>query len=195
MRRFIILLLLEIAAFAQLTPTRPSAGQLAPGGIDGYVLVKDSTQPSGMRWAVAPSGMTWPGVGIAQSTGSAWSSSLGLVFSVGIPGVDTNLATEKAIRTALAGVIPYSGATGDADLGTHGVRAAFFDSTGSGPLIIIGLHGATTDCATVPASNGCLFFDSANSDHTTRKDSAGVLHDLETPAGGVTWGGNSVVWQ
>jgi len=52
--------------------------------------------------------MTWPGTpGITKCTGTpctAWASSLGLVTSVGTPGLDTNVPTEKAVRAIVTGM-------------------------------------------------------------------------------------------
>jgi hypothetical protein len=57
-------------------------------------------------------GMTYPGAGIPNSTGSAWASSLGLVTTVGNPGADTNIPTEQAVREAITagGSMVYPGA-------------------------------------------------------------------------------------
>ncbi len=57
-------------------------------------------------------------------------------------------------------------------------------STGTGPALIIGLHGASSDCGAVAANNNCLFFNTAVGDHLTRLDSFGTLHDLEVATGG-----------
>ena len=45
--------------------------------------------------------MVYPGSGIPTSTGSAWGTSYSLVTSVGSPGLDTNVPSEKAVRSAL----------------------------------------------------------------------------------------------
>lgn len=57
-----------------------------------------------------PTGMVYPTSGLPQSTGTAWGSSIALVTSVGSPGADTNVATEKAIATALALKAPVTNA-------------------------------------------------------------------------------------
>jgi len=56
----------------------------------------------GTQHRIAQSGgMVYPGSGIPTSTGSAWGTSYSLVTSVGSPGLDTNVPSEKAVRSAL----------------------------------------------------------------------------------------------
>jgi hypothetical protein len=70
----------------QIAVTSPSgqqytvlAQQLASGGTDGQVLVKDSTAPTGQRWATISTGgtLTWSGLTSGQwasLTSTQWSS-------------------------------------------------------------------------------------------------------------------------
>jgi hypothetical protein len=85
----------------------------------------------------------------SNTTGTALSVGLGVVTSVGSPGADTNIPTEKSVRTAItaaaaaAGNLPaQTGAAGY--LVTNGVTAGWGNITtgGSGAL----------DCASVPGT-------------------------------------------
>lgn len=90
------------------TAAAHAAGDFEPAlgnpATSGYIL--SSTNAGVRSWIAPPSGgsMTWPSAGgIAVYGGSsAWGSSLGLATSVGSPGADTNVPTEKAVATALA---------------------------------------------------------------------------------------------
>ena len=80
----------------------------------------------------------------SNTTGTALSTGLGLVTTVGSPGLDTNIASEKAVRTAIAGVTGSLPAqTGTASyLLSNGTSASWGNiaTGGSGAL----------DCATTP---------------------------------------------
>jgi hypothetical protein len=64
------------------------------------------------------SGMTYPGAGIGNSTGSAWGVSFGVATTVGSPGIDANLVTEKAVRAAIT-----ASSAGMSDPGGNGMLA------------------------------------------------------------------------
>ena len=83
----------------------------------------------------------------SNTTGTALSAGLGVVTSVGAPGSDTNIPTEKSVRTAIAAVVTAAGnlpaQTGNAGyLSTNGSVASWGN-------IATGASGAL-DCATVP---------------------------------------------
>ena len=84
----------------------------------------------------------------SNTTGTAISAGLGVVTTVGSPGADTNIPTEKSVRAAIAAAVKASGnlptQTGVAGyLTTNGLTASWGNITtgGSGAL----------DCATIPA--------------------------------------------
>ena len=51
------------------------------------------------------------------------------------------------------------------------------------PMLVQGVHQSASGLTTPATNQSALVFDSGVSDHTTRKDSSGVLHDLENTAG------------
>ena len=57
------------------------------------------------------------------------------------------------------------------------------ESIGSGTFYVSGNHG-TDPCGTVASGTDCLFFNSANSNHLSRKDDTGTVHDIEAGGGG-----------
>ena len=52
------------------------------------------------------------------------------------------------------------------------------------PMLIQGVHQSASGLTTPATNQDALVFDLANSDHLTRKDSAGALHDIEASGGG-----------
>ncbi len=85
----------------------------------------------------------------SNTTGTALSAGLGVVTIIGSPGADTNIPTEKSVRTAIAAASAASGnlpaQTGTAGyLVTNGVTSSWGNITtgGSGAL----------DCASVPGT-------------------------------------------
>jgi hypothetical protein len=83
----------------------------------------------------------------SNTTGTALSAGLGVVTTVGTPGADTNIPTEKSVRTAIAAAVTASG-----NLPTQTGSAGYLTTNGSVAEwgnIATGASGAL-DCATVP---------------------------------------------
>jgi hypothetical protein len=83
----------------------------------------------------------------SNTTGTAVSTGLGVVTTVGSPGADTNLPTEKSVRTAINTALGGSGNL-PSQTGTAGYLTTN-GSTASWGNIATGGSGAL-DCATVP---------------------------------------------
>jgi len=82
--------------------------------------------------------MVYPAAGIPQSVaGTSWGASLGLVTTVGSPGADTNLPSEKAVRSALSLIVPGNTAY-QINGSAVGTAATVNDVTGAG----VGLSGS-----------------------------------------------------
>lgn len=64
--------------------------------------ISDGTVTKTLAQLASGGSMTYPAAGVPQSTGSAWGTSLGVVTTLGNPGVNTNVPTEKAVRDAIA---------------------------------------------------------------------------------------------
>lgn len=82
-----------------------------------------------------------------NTTGTALSAGLAVVTTVGSTGLDTNIATEKAVRTAIAAASSSSGNL-PAQTGTAGYLVTNGTATSWGN-IVTGGSGAL-DCSTVP---------------------------------------------
>ncbi len=83
----------------------------------------------------------------SNTTGTALSAGLGVVTTVGTPGADTNVPTEKSVRTAIAAAVTASG-----NLPSQTGSAGYLTTNGSVAEwgnIATGASGAL-DCATVP---------------------------------------------
>jgi hypothetical protein len=90
--------------------------------------------------------MVYPSAGIAYSTGLAWGTSFSTSTSIGTPGVDTKIPTEKAVRDAIT-----AGSSGVSSIGV----SAPITSSGSAGSPTIGL-------ASVPFSNNSTAFRGAD---------------------------------
>lgn len=98
-------------AFDALSPTTTKGDIIVSNGSDNvrlgvgtdtYVLTADSTQATGLKWAVGGGSMTYPGAGIANSTGSAWGTSYSttgsgttVVLSAGTPAFSSNISVNS----------------------------------------------------------------------------------------------------
>lgn len=102
------------------------------------------------------------------------------VTAAATPGTDYEIPTNKDVN---------GGYVGRASDGSAVIPGGVDTSAGGTlPLLLRGLHVAAS-AVTAPATNNSIFFyDSANSDHASRKDSLNVVHDLEAAGGG---GGSS----
>ena len=67
-----------------------------PIGANGYLLTADGTTAS---WAVAPSGMVYPGAGIPVSTGSAWTTSKTSPSGDIVGTTDSQTLTSKQLQS------------------------------------------------------------------------------------------------
>jgi hypothetical protein len=85
------------------------------------------------------------------------------------------------------GGVPYTGATGDVDLGTHKITASEIDISGSGPTLMKLTEGTEPSSPTTPAT-GELYQDSADH-HAKLKLASGTVIDLS--GGGGTPGGST----
>jgi hypothetical protein len=123
------------SATASATYTLPVAAPAA----NGYVL--SSTTAGVMSWSAASAGMTYPGAGIANSTGSAWGTSYttsgsGTVLALTTSPVFTtpNLGTPSAGTLTSCTGLPIS--TGVSGLGT-GVATALGVAVGSAGAVVV----------------------------------------------------------
>jgi hypothetical protein len=63
------------------------------------------TPPPGSGGGGGGGSMVYPAAGVPCSTGSAWCSSYSLTTTLASPGADTNVASEKAVRSAIAAAV------------------------------------------------------------------------------------------
>ena len=128
-------LLCAALARPQQTTTNPSN--------NGYPLVTTLGSPGSdsnavsekaIRTAISSavsSAMLWPAApGITVCTGTpctAWGASLSLVTSLGVPGLDTDVPSEKSIRTTVNG-LSQTIASGTASLGTSAIASGTCDT-------------------------------------------------------------------
>jgi len=98
-------------AFDALSPTTTKGDLIVSNGSDNvrlgvgadtYVLTADSTQATGVKWAVSGGSMVYPGAGIPNSTGSAWGTSYTttgsgttVVLSAGTPSFSSNISVNS----------------------------------------------------------------------------------------------------
>lgn len=98
-------------AFDALSPTTTKGDLIVSNGTDNvrlgvgadtYVLTADSTQATGVKWAVGGGSMVYPGAGIPNSTGSAWGTSYTttgsgtvVVLSAGTPSFSSNISVNS----------------------------------------------------------------------------------------------------
>ena len=119
----------------------PSTGSACGPSASGYVRICGNgnqlmySENGGAVTHIGSGSVTWPSAaGISVCTGTpctAWGSSLGLATTVGSPGVDTSVPSEKAVRTAISGFgVVSGGGTGLSSLNPYAILAGGTTSTG-----------------------------------------------------------------
>jgi hypothetical protein len=126
-----------------------TSGNCAKWDANGNVVDAGSPCGSGSGGGISvPSSTTVGNVPqYSTASGTSLSTGLGVVTSVGSPGLDTNIPTEKSVRTAIAAAAAAAGNM-PAQTGTSGYLITNGTSVSWGNLAT-GASGAL-DCATVP---------------------------------------------
>ena len=109
-------------------------------------------------------------------TGGTWGTIIGTLTAQG------DLNTALSAKETAANKDQNSGYVGRASDGSANVPGGL--TTGSGPMLLTGPHVAAASVATPPAGSFTTFYNTTNSDHSSRMDSARTVVDLEASGSG-----------
>lgn len=136
--------------------------------------------------SVDPSGscIGFPPVQMNINTGKLWGCIAGIWQQIGGNGSGSSPGgANTAVQFNNSGAFGGDATNYSYNSSTHQLNVSG-GYTSTGPLTITGAHQVCSSVTTPASGNDTLCLDSANSDHLSRKDSSGIVHDIESGSGG-----------